>query len=53
MTRSSIPSHEETIGRLVDDLRPVHRTRPPVVDTLIWTAAVAGFALVLAPRVNF
>lgn len=52
MTRPSGPSHEETIGRLVDDLRPVRRTRPPVVDALLWMAAVAGFALVLAPRVN-
>ena len=53
MIRSSAPSHEEAIGRLVDDLQPVRRTRPPVVDALIWTAAVAGFALVLLPRVNF
>lgn len=52
MTRSSGPSHEETIGRLVGDLQPVRRTRPPLVDALLWTLAVAGIALVLLPRVN-
>lgn len=52
MTRSPGPSHEEIIGRLIGDLRPVRRTRPPIVDALLWTAAVAGIALVLVPRVN-
>lgn len=52
MIRSFGPSHEETIGRLVGDLRPVRRARPPLVDALLWTLAVAVFAFVLLPRVN-
>ncbi|MER2604966.1 MAG: NrsF family protein [Siculibacillus sp.] len=53
MIRTSGPSHEETIGRLVDDLRPVRRARSPLVDAFLWIAAVAALALVLAPRVDF
>lgn len=53
MIGASGPSHEEMIGRLVGDLRPVRRTRPPLVDALLWTLAVAAFALVFMPRVNF
>lgn len=53
MIRSFGPSHEETITRLVGDLRPVRRTRPPLVDALLWILAVAAVALVLVPRVNF
>lgn len=53
MIRSSGPSHDEIISRLVDDLRPVRRARPPLVDALLWTSAVGALALVLSPRVNF
>lgn len=47
------PSHEETIRRLVGDLRPVRRTRPPLVDAGLWVIAVAALALVFVPRVDF
>lgn len=53
MIGSVRPSHEETIGRLVGELRPVRRARPPLVDALIWIAVVAALALVFVPRVDF
>lgn len=52
MTRSSGPVHDETIRSLVGDLRPVRRTRPPMVDTLLWISAVGLLALVLLPRID-
>lgn len=52
MTRSSGPVHDETIRSLVGDLRPVRRTRPPMVDTLLWISAVGLLALVFLPRVD-